>query len=121
MSGTPNPSLNIREVNGSLRTSNDTGEGVMLKLGTASAYLRGVPVRCGSLAAVSLFGAGTLVSSASPQIEFGQRACYVMQVDASTPGGFGAVVKAPVSIPQSPSSLALSAATFSGRTDGKPG
>ncbi len=120
MSGTKNPSLNIREVNGSLRTSNDTGEGVMLKLGTGSAYLRGVPVRCGSLAAVSLFGVGTLVSSASPQIEAGQRGCYVMQVNASTPGTFGAVTKAPASLPQSPSSLALSAATFSARTDGNP-
>ena len=120
MSGTPNPNLVIREVNGSLRTTNDTGEGVMLKLGTGSAYLRGVPVRCGSLAAVSLFGVGTLVSSASPQIEFGQRSCYVMQVNASTPGTFGAVTKSPVSIPQSPSTLALSAATFSARTDGDP-
>ncbi len=120
MSGTQNPSLNIREVNGSLRTNNDTGEGVVLKLGTGSAYLRGIPVRCGSLAAINLFGVGTAVSGSSPHIEFGQRSCYILQVNASTPGTFGAVAKSPISIPQSPSSLALSAATFSARTDGNP-
>jgi len=120
MSGTRNPALNIREVNGSLRTNNDTGEGVMLKLGTASAYLRGTPVRCGSLAAVSLFGVGTLVSSASPQIEFGQRGCYLVRVDASIPGTFGSVSKMPATTPRSPSTLALAAASFSARTDEQP-
>lgn len=120
MSGTKNPSLNIRELQGGLRTTNDQGEGVMLKLGSGSSYLRGVPVRCGSLAAVNLFGVGTAVSSASPQIEFGQRSCYIVQVDASIAGTFGAVAKSPATIPGSPASLALSAATFSGRTDGNP-
>jgi len=120
MSGTPNPSLNITELNGNLRTVIDTGEGTILKMGTGSAYLRGVPVRCGSQPAVNAFGVGTLVSDSGPHIEFCNRSLYAVQVDASTPGTIGAVVKMPSTSPTSPSSLALSAATFSGRTNGNP-
>lgn len=89
-----------------------------MKIGTGSAYLRGVPIRAGSQNAVNAMGVGTLVSSGGPHIESCNRSLYMVQCEASIPGAFGSVIKLPSTSPTSPSSLALSAATFSARTDG---
>jgi hypothetical protein len=118
MSGTPNPSLNIRELNGNLIVSTNTGEGTLLGIGIASAGPRNVPVPASQLSTVNGFGVGPLVSSIGAHIDNTNRRAYLFQVDYDTAGTFGAVVKYPFTSPQSPSVLSLSAANFSARTDG---
>ena len=118
MSGTPNPSLNIRELNGNLIVSTNTGEGTLLGIGCASAGPRNVPVPASQLSTVNGFGVGPLVSSIGAHIDNTNRRAYLFQVDYDTAGTFGAVVKQPFTSPQSPSVLSLSAASFSARTDG---
>lgn len=118
MSGTPNPSLNIRELNGNLIVSTNTGEGTLLGIGVASAGPRNVPVPASQLSTVNGFGVGPLVSSIGAHIDNTNRRAYLFQVDYDTPGTFGAVVKQPFTSPQSPSVLSLSAASFSARTNG---
>lgn len=120
MSGTPNPSLNIRELNGNLTTIADTGEGTILKIGVASAYIRSKPIVARQLTTVNRMGVGPLVSSAGPHIEQCNRPTYLFQVDAATPGAFGAIVKHPIGSPASPSSMTMAAADFSARSDGNP-
>lgn len=114
MAGTPNPSLNIRELNGNLSTVADVGEGTVLKIGVGSAYIRNKPIVARQTSTVNRMGVGPLVSSAGPHIENCNRPAYLFQVDAATAGTFGAVTKHPAGTPASPSSLALSAATFDG-------
>ena len=118
MSGTPNPSLNIRELNGNLIVSTNVGEGTLLGIGVASAGPRNVPVPASQLSTVNGFGVGPLVSSIGAHIDNTNRRAYLFQVDYDTPGTFGAVVKQPFTSPQSPSVLSLSAASFSARTNG---
>ena len=56
MSGTPNPSLQIRELNGNLIVSTNVGEGTLLGIGVASAGPRNVPVPASiSVSAASAF------------------------------------------------------------------
>lgn len=118
MSGTPNPSLNIRELNGNLIVSTNTGEGTLLGIGVCSAGPRNVPFPASQLSTVNGFGVGPLVSSIGAHIDNTNRRAYLFQVDYDTAGTFGAVVKHPFTAPQSPSVLSLSAASFSARTDG---
>lgn len=118
MSGTPNPSLNIRELNGNLIVSTNTGEGTLLGIGCASAGPRNVPVPASQLSTVNGFGVGPLVSSVGAHIDNTNRRAYLFQIDYDTAGTFGAVVKQPFTSPQSPSVLSLSAASFSARTNG---
>jgi hypothetical protein len=118
MSGTPNPSLNIRELNGNLIVSTNTGEGTLLGIGCASAGPRNVPVPASQLSTVNGFGVGPLVSSIGAHIDNTNRRAYLFQVDYDTAGTFGAVVKQPFTSPQSPSVLSLSAASFSARANG---
>ncbi len=118
MSGTPNPSLQIRELNGNLIVSTNSGEGTLLGIGCASAGPRNVPVPASQLSTVNGFGVGPLVSSIGAHIDNTSRRAYIFQVDYDTAGTFGAVVKHPFTSPQSPSVLSLSAASFSGRANG---
>lgn len=118
MSGTPVPSLNIRELNTGLGNTPDVGEGVTLKIGVASAGAFLKPYAASTLATINGFGVGPLVSSAGPHQEASGLKQYIFRVVGSIPGTFGAVVKSPVTNPASPSTLALSAASFSARADG---
>lgn len=118
MSGTPNPSLNIRELNGNLIVSTNTGERTLLGIGVASAGPRNVPVPASQLSTVNGFGVGPLVSSIGAHIDNTNRRAYLFQVDYDTTGTFGAVVKFPFTSPQSPGVLSLSAASFSARVNG---
>ncbi len=115
MSGTPNPALIIRELNGNLTTTPNVGEGVILKIGSASAYITGKPFAVSSQSTVNRSGVGTVVSSLGPHIENSGKRSYLMRVLPSTAGSFGTVVKHPISAPASPGTLALSAATFDAR------
>ena len=114
MSGTPNPALNIRELNGNLSTVADTQEGTILKIGVASAYIVGKPVVMRELATVNRLGVGPLASDSGPHIANCNRTVYGFQVLAAEPGTFGSVVKRPAGSAPSPSVLSLAAATFDG-------
>ena len=120
MSGTPVPSLNIRELNSGLSTTPNVGEGITMKLGTASAGAYNKPVRCSTQPSINAYGVGPLVSSAGPHQAYSGQTQFLCRTFASIPGTFGAVTKSPVTSPTSPSTLALSAATFSARADGNP-
>lgn len=120
MSGTPVPSLSIRELNTGLGNTPDVGEGVTLKVGVASAGPFLKPYAASTLATINSFGVGPLVSSAGPHQEASGLKQYLFRVVGSIAGTFGTVTKSPVTNPASPSSLTLSAAIFSARADGNP-
>lgn len=114
MSGTPNPALIIRELNGNLTTIPNVGEGTIMKIGAASAGPTNKPYRTSSQAGVNAAGVGPLVSSMGPHIENSGKSGFMFRVLPSDAGTFGDVTKHPFTSPASPSSLALTAATFDG-------
>lgn len=83
-----------------------------MKIGAASAGATLKPYPVSSQAQVNAAGVGPLVSSMGPHIENSGKRGYNMRVLPSTPGTFGAVTKHPFTAPASPSSLALTAASY---------